>query len=565
METRECQNCKNKFIIEPDDFSFYEKIKVPAPTFCPECRLIRRLLFQNAWDIRWCNCDKCGEKIISKHAPSPEVKVYCQKCWWADDWDGTEYSMEYDPAKPFLEQVKELTDKTPYVAVSNEYTSNVNCNYVNGIAWSKDCYLTFWADYCENVYYSSLLNTLKHSADCLRGYFSELCYQSVGFSRCYRMFFSEECDDCVDVLFCRNCYNCTNCVGCANLHGGSNCIFNVKYGKKEYEEKLKELNMESCTSLKNLEEKARKFWLTQPYRAYHGHSLNFNVTGDYVYTSKNSKECYVLNGAENCKWCQFITVSPIKDCYDYTGWGNNASLIHDSVTVGENASSIFFSNECWPDVLDLQYCIWNTACKNNFGCVNLKRKQHCILNKEYNKEEYKKLKEKIIEDMKVHPYVDRLGRKFFYGEFFSVEFSKFTYNKSNAMRFFPKTREEAIKEGYGWDDTETPVGKSTMKASSLPETIKETNVSILKEAIECMSCSRPYNIASGELDLLRKFELPIPHECPKCRENKRIASLTKPKLYDCECKKCGKQVKTPYAPERPEIIYCEKCYQQEVF
>jgi len=28
-ETKNCQNCKNDFTIEPDDFSFYEKIKVP--------------------------------------------------------------------------------------------------------------------------------------------------------------------------------------------------------------------------------------------------------------------------------------------------------------------------------------------------------------------------------------------------------------------------------------------------------------------------------------------------------------------------------------------------------
>ena len=46
-ETRRCQNCKTDFAIEPEDFAFYEKIKVPPPTFCPECRLIRRSLFRN--------------------------------------------------------------------------------------------------------------------------------------------------------------------------------------------------------------------------------------------------------------------------------------------------------------------------------------------------------------------------------------------------------------------------------------------------------------------------------------------------------------------------------------
>ena len=34
-ETKNCQNCHTNFVIVPDDFSFYEKIKVPTPTFCP--------------------------------------------------------------------------------------------------------------------------------------------------------------------------------------------------------------------------------------------------------------------------------------------------------------------------------------------------------------------------------------------------------------------------------------------------------------------------------------------------------------------------------------------------
>jgi hypothetical protein len=29
--------------------------------------------------------------------------------------------------------------------------------------------------------------------------------------------------------------------------------------------------------------------------------------------------------------------------------------------------------------------------------------------------------------------------------------------------------------------------------------------------------------------------------------------------------KCKVEFETSYAPERPEIIYCEKCYQREVY
>jgi len=46
-EQKVCQNCQKEFTIEPEDFAFYEKIKVPAPTFCPECQLKRKLVWRN--------------------------------------------------------------------------------------------------------------------------------------------------------------------------------------------------------------------------------------------------------------------------------------------------------------------------------------------------------------------------------------------------------------------------------------------------------------------------------------------------------------------------------------
>ena len=59
-----CQNCKKDFTIEPDDFGFYEKIKVPPPTWCPECRMIRRMLFRNERSLYKQNCDLCKKSII---------------------------------------------------------------------------------------------------------------------------------------------------------------------------------------------------------------------------------------------------------------------------------------------------------------------------------------------------------------------------------------------------------------------------------------------------------------------------------------------------------------------
>src|ERR1035437_118745 len=103
-ETKNCQNCKKDFIIEPDDFSFYEKIKVPAPTFCPECRMVRRLMFQNERSFYKRECDLCKKESIMVFPPDKKRLVYCEKCWWSDNWDAQTYGREIDFSKPFLVQ-----------------------------------------------------------------------------------------------------------------------------------------------------------------------------------------------------------------------------------------------------------------------------------------------------------------------------------------------------------------------------------------------------------------------------------------------------------------------------
>jgi hypothetical protein len=563
METKNCQNCKKDFIIDERDQLYYKKINVPHPTWCPECRLIRRMGSYSVWTVYWRDCDKCKKRTLSMYHKDNPIVVYCSECWWADDWDGTEYAMDYDPNRNFFEQLYELSRKTPWVATETIGPTMINSEYCNGATWLRNCYLTFWADYCENTTHSSIILQLKDSSDCMRARESELCYESIGINKCYQTFFSEECDTCTDVWFSRNCYNCTNCIGCVNLRGESYCIFNEKYSKEDYTQKVKELGLDSWKKLHELKETARAFWLTKPYRSYTGNSMNLNITGEYVFESKNSQDLYLCTSVEDSRYVQFVTVPSAKDCYDYSGWGANVELMYETHSTGEKASGVRFSQNCYPDGLNAEYSIWASACKNVFGCVNLKRKSYCILNKEYSKEEYEKLKVHIIEDMKKNPYVDNLGRVWSYGEFLPLHISPLAYNESNAMKFFPKTKEEALAIGYTWYEGDQLEHQTTMDANDLPDTIAVTLESITSEIIKCGECGRGYKIGPLEFNLLQKMNFPVPHSCPQCRQKAHFARLNPIHLWKRNCAKCSLPISTAFHPERPEVIYCEKCYQQE--
>src|SRR3989338_1379004 len=94
-ETKTCQNCHNNFVIEPEDFKFYEKIEVPPPKFCSRCRLKRRLAWFKGLRLYLRKCDLCKKEKISMYRPDAPYIIYCNECWWSDKWNPEDYEREY--------------------------------------------------------------------------------------------------------------------------------------------------------------------------------------------------------------------------------------------------------------------------------------------------------------------------------------------------------------------------------------------------------------------------------------------------------------------------------------
>ena len=573
-ESKQCQNCKKDFVIEQEDFNFYEKIKVPPPTFCPECRLQRRLSFRNERSLYKAVCDLCKENTFSV-LPNGKRKIYCVSCWVSDKWDGTDYGVNYDFSKSFFEQFKELIQRLPNRALSASSVTLVNSEYSNTSGNLKDCYLIYGSENCQNCMYCTEVFNSFDCLDCKMVNGSNVCYASVNCQKCSRVNYSVDCHDCFDVSYSRNLSNCSNCFGCSNLNNKSYCIFNKSYSREAY---LLEIGKyQGGSYLKMLENKkiTREFINKFPVKFYHGFKNN-KVTGDYIYNSKNTINSFIVTGAENCKYCFNLVLKNSKGCFDYSDWGGNTESIYESLSCGNNVNSLISSFFIGKNSMNIEYSGHCANCQNVFGCFGLRNKQYCIFNKQYGKGEYFELVEKIKKQMDEIPYVDKNGCVYKYGEFFPTEISIFPYNNSTAQDYFPLSQEEAIKKGFSWIEKIDKNYRIDIPSKDLVDNIKEAEESILEKVIGCenvfdkiknVNCTGAFRIIPRELSFYKKEGIPLPHYCPNCRNFEMAKNVNQPKLWHRSCMKegCQNEFKTSYAPERPEIVYCEKCYQQEVY
>jgi hypothetical protein len=547
-------------VIEPDDFAFYQTIKVPPPTWCPNCRLMRRLAWYGYRMLYKRTCDFTGEGIITIYHPDLPYKVYRQDVWWSDQWDPKSYGRDYDFSCPFFAQYKELMDTVPKAALHTEYTTMVNSEYCNAASFQKNGYLCFKHITGEDSAYTNVALRTKNSLDLAYSSDSELCYEIVNIRRCYETFFSEDCEDCRSVYFSRDLVGCSDCVGCSNLRKKSYCIFNEQLTKEEYRKRFAEFDFGSAKNVKDFEGRAQAFFLKFSRRALHGRN-NSNVSGEYIYNSKNARDVYFVADSENIRYCQLFLKGGTRNSYDFTAFGSSSEWVYDATWTGLNTNNVRFSVWNYRNH-DAEYTFGCHGCGNVFGCVGLKNAEYCVFNKQYSKAEYFPLVEKIKKQMDIAPFVDRLGREHKYGSQIPIDLCPWAYNETTAYEFFPITKDEAQVKGFTWRDPDPREYRGATIA--VPDHIKDVPDIITKEVLKCEQCGKNYQIIPMELQFLRRFSFPIPRRCPLCRDRARVKKLNPMQTYARTCAKCNTAIQTSYAPERPEIVYCEQCYQAEV-
>ena len=552
METKNCNNCKKNFIIDQEDFDFYEKIKVPAPTWCPDCRQQRRYAWRNERTLYRRNCDLCDKSIVTIYSPNKDLKVYCIKCWWGDGWDSSAYGKDFDFSRSFFEQFRELQSKVPRIAVFNK--NNINSDYTNHSGDNKNTYLSFCAFNGEDVMYSNWIMKSRNSMDCSYIYDAgEKLYECIDSRKSFKCQFGFLLENCMDCFYCYDLHNCNNCFLSSNLRNQNYVFKNQKYSREEYFKKISEYNLSSHKTREKLYKDYLDLMVKNSIHRFVVSERNVNCNGSMLFNSKNTKVCFDSDSVEDSKYIySVISLKSSMDLY-HIGWGTELAYeIHGS----KGYYNCQYCNHS-ADNTNMMYSDSCQNCKDIFGCISIRNGEHMILNKKYSKEEYLELKEKIIKHMK------KTGE---YGEFFSPSISPFGYNETQGNYYMPLTREEVLAKGWLWEDKVPGIfGKETIQPEEIPDSIEDVKDSITSEALKCIECTRNYNIVPNELTFYRNEKIPIPHKCPECRYKERFAIRLPRKLWDRKCDKCKIDIKTAYSLDRPEIIYCETCYNQEIY
>ena len=557
-----CKQCSAGFEIADDDLAFYKKMsptfagkvfEIPAPTLCPDCRQQRRLAWRNERNLYKRKCDLCQKEIATIYPKNSPYTVFCQECFWSDKWNPQDFGQDYDPSRSFIEQVKEIQQKAPRLALLNTYSEN--SEFTNHASKNKDCYLVFASFDNERVMYSRKTRNSKDVLDCTTCFDgSELCYECFLIENCYSLKYSVDCKNCSNSNFLFDCVSCKDCYMCYGLRNKRFCFEDEQLTEEEYKKRIPDLG---SREIRDREREKFLEFTKNAVRQYARFTNCENCTGDDQINCSNCKVSYDIEKSENCKYFEHGEV--LNWCYDCYGAGNPAEYLYEvhGVLDGHNcafshasyhSTRVYYSDNC-------------QNCQDIFGCVSMKKSQYAILNKQYSKEEYE---EKVAEIIK------RMIEDGEWGEFFPISMSPFGYGETLAQEYFPLERNAIEAIGANWRvvdrdliDVGTIVPHDNISAYADSE--DEVN-KLLASAIKCSVTGLPFKVLSQEMAFYLRVKIPVPQVHYNERHVQRQKFVNPRKLYHRKCMNegCANEFETTYAPDRPEKIYCENCYQKTV-
>ena len=547
--------CEGEFEINEGDIQFLKMLRAPAPNYCPTCRRMRRLTNMGWSQLFKKKCDAPGhtESMISIFSEECPFPVYDYKYFIDDEFDPFSFGIDYKEVDDPMELLFSFRKKFPIPSFLNRDPSSINSEYSNGGRDLKNGYYVMACYHVEDAWYSLMINNSRNVMDSYTVFDSEFVFNGVNSDHLYKSSFIYFSSNCTDSKFLFDCRNCMDCFGCVNLRNKRYCVYNEQFSKEEYEKFTNSIVPFSREILKECDEKFWQLVRSLPVNGSRIISSN-DVVGAKIINSRNLIDVTDGVNSENVRHADGALSH--KDSMDLLYSGGHSSLLYMCTNIGSHSSRVKFSISS-KFCVDCEFVFNSKNLTNCFMCFGLQNKSYCILNKQYEEKEYFK----IIDDIKTE-----MLKKGEYSDGPGIEFSAQAYNFSIGQILYPLTDEQIVKfGGYIAKEPETNVGDlEILDKNNLPDNINEVTEDILDKAISCEVTNRPFKIISSELSFLKRMGVPLPTMHPSVRMTSRWKISPVGKKYKTTCKKCSKDMESLFDPDLNYIMYCEKCYQQEV-
>lgn len=537
-------------MMDEEEISWYKKFNVPASPFSPKARLWHLAgIGWSAYQWWWNKHPETGAPVLSYVHPASGIKVLPDKEWF--DRDFSRICLEPSFTRSFFEQFRELQLQVPVNATRNvkepensiavlsigdvnsffsAASSTRNCCYINDCVAAEDC---VECSGCE------------HPRECYRVSHSQ---------RMFRCFFANECMDCQSSWFIFDCRNCEFVFGGSNLRNKKYVWWNEQLTKEEWEKRFAEAKTGSYVWLEGVRQKYDQMISEQAVWPE-----NFNSQVD----DKSIGE-YMLR-CTNCRY-SFFGLDSRDNYYAFGFYNANQNMFATSIvgdnnyqsgTNGETANSKFSASLMRCD--DVEYSSNCYDCTHCFGCVGLRRKSFCILNKQYAEDEYWR----ALDELKC-AMLDR-GE---YGRPLPTAFTFAYFPESGPAYYLAAEMEdwdkigmpkfEASAEGaFGELRTDKPLRQQ----SDLPDDISDIGDDWLGTPIMDPVEKRPYTLLKPELEFYKRMKLAAPRGHFTSRMRNLSWMQNGGLMHKEACTNCGKELNVAINKLfKKRKLHCHDCY-----
>ncbi|HBR80904.1 MAG: hypothetical protein UW63_C0022G0002 [Candidatus Uhrbacteria bacterium GW2011_GWF2_44_350] len=549
---RLCALTGEKWLMTDEEIGWYKKFNVPPSKYSPLNRMRIMSGYFIMYNIFYNKHADTGRQMMSTIPPASGFRVLEDKEWYERDF--SEKGISLDAKKSFFDQLYELSLCVPLPAHDNIVPPENSLAFLS--FGDIDSYLVMASRSKRSLVCSNAFDT-EDSAEIIMGTNVRESYKTMNSSNLFRCQFVQDSWDCQNCYFLFDCRNCEHCFGVANQRHKKYLWFNEQLSKEEYECRLAEVDLSSFKVREEYEKRFADFVQTQAVWPENSNINTQNSTGEYLEDTTNARECYNVRGGsrdiDHVTWC---LGTPSENCA-YCGGATGSTDCYYSVGV-TNCHRAFFNMNIVTDSRDLEYCTRCFSCENCFGCVGLRHKKFCVLNKQYTEEEYWK----ILDDLKC-----RLLEEGNYGDIPGLRFS--TQHWSSLLDLFEIDKATALKLGgrdfdlvsQGADGPEVSL-ETILPLETIPDRLSLDDYENLPGKFYFdPSVGRRFSYMKPELMMYQKLKVAPPRQHPRARIMETYKRSNKPEFFDTVCKSCNKAIRVAKNPAYPDRkIFCRACY-----